>query len=84
MNKITFKFFITLFFIGFGTSVSAQTKLYAHPQFDQLAKDHKTIAILPFEAQVMLRPKQMKEITHEQLAEMQKSEGLAIQQSMFT
>ena len=84
MNKITFKFFITLLFVGFGTIATAQTKLFEHPQFDQLAKDHKTIAILPFDAQVMLRPKQMKEITTEQLTQMQKSEGLAIQQSMFT
>lgn len=84
MNKFTFKFFITLAFLGIGWVAGAQTKLYTHPQFDQLAKDHKTIAILPFDAQVTLRPKQMKEITPQQLAEMQKSEGLAIQQSMFT
>lgn len=84
MNKITFKLFITLFFLGFGAVSIAQTKLYVHPQFDQLAKDHKTIAIVPFDAYVSLRPKQMKEITPEQLAEMQKGEGLAIQQSMFT
>lgn len=84
MNKITFKFFITLFFLGIGAVASAQTKLYVHPQFDELAKDHKTIAIVPFDAYVTLRPKQMKEITAEQLAEMQKGEGLAIQQSMYT
>lgn len=84
MNKITFKLFITLLFLGFGTASIAQTKLYVHPEFDHLAKDHKTIAIVPFEAFVTLRPKQMKEITPEQLAEMQKGEGLAIQQSLFT
>ena len=84
MNKITFKLFITLFFLGFAAVSTAQTKLYVHPQFDQLAKDHKTIAIVPFDAYVSLRPKQMKEITPEQLTEMQKGEGLAIQQSMFT
>lgn len=84
MNKITFKIFIGLFFFSLGTIANAQTKLYAHPQFKELAKDHKTIAILPFEASVSLRPKQMKEITPEQLTEMQKNEGLAIQQSMYT
>lgn len=84
MNKITFKLFITLLFLGIGVGSSAQTKLYVHPQFDQLAKDHKTIAIVPFDAYVSLRPKQMKDITPAQLADMQKSEGLAIQQSMFT
>ncbi|MDX1601771.1 MAG: hypothetical protein R3209_01775 [Salinimicrobium sediminis] len=84
MSKITFKFFITLFFLGIGAVATAQTKLFVHPQFDEIAKDHKTIAIVPFDAYVSLRPKQMKEITPEQLAEMQKGEGLAIQQSMFT
>ncbi len=84
MNKITFKLFITLLFLGIGAVSTAQTKLYVHPQFDQLAQDHKTIAIVPFDAYVSLRPKQMKQITPEQLAEMQKGEGLAIQQSMFT
>lgn len=84
MNKIKLKFFITLFFLSLGVVSNAQTKLYAHPQFDIIAKDHKSIAIVPFDAQVTLRPKQMKEITPQQLAEMQKGEGLAIQQSMFT
>lgn len=84
MNKIKLKFFIGLFFLSIGMVSNAQTKLYSHPQFEIIAKDHKTIAILPFDAQVSLRPKQMKEITPDQLTEMQKSEGLAIQQSMFT
>lgn len=37
-----------------------QTSLYENPQFDQIAADHKVIAILPFNASVKLRPKQMK------------------------
>ena len=84
MSKITLKFFITLAFLGIATLATAQTKLFVHPDFDAIAKDHKSIAIVPFDAYVSLRPKQMKEITPEQLAEMQKGEGLAIQQSMFT
>lgn len=84
MNKITLKFFITLLFMGIGTMSYAQTNLFEHPEFATLTKDHKTIAIVPFKAQVLLRPKQMKETSAEQLAEMEKSEGLAIQQSLFT
>ena len=62
----------------------AQTKLFEHPNFETIAKDHKSIAILPFSAKVSLRPKQMKEITPEQLKDMEFGEGRAIQNSMYT
>ena len=84
MNKFTFKLFITGMICLFALSANAQTRLYENPQFDMIAKDHKTLAILPFEASVKLRPKQMKEITAEQLSKMAQSEGLAIQNSMYT
>lgn len=84
MNKFTFKLFILGILCFFAFSANAQTRLYEHPQFEEIAKNHKILAILPFEASVKLRPKQMKEITAEQLQEMAEDEGLAIQNSMYT
>ncbi|MEP6260198.1 MAG: hypothetical protein ABJ092_01375 [Gillisia sp.] len=83
MNKITFKLLVFACIL-FGSTVSAQTKLFEHPNFETIAKDHKSIAILPFSAKVSLRPKQMKEITPEQLKDMEYGEGRAIQNSMYT
>ncbi|WBL24997.1 hypothetical protein [Zunongwangia sp. HGR-M22] len=83
MNKITFTLFIMLTSIV-GLSVEAQTNLFEHPDFETIAKDHKSIAIIPFSAKVSLRPKQMKEITAEQLKEMEISEGQSIQTAMYS
>lgn len=84
MYKINFKIFIAIFlFMGFGIA-SAQTKLYQHPEFEQRTKDHKIIAIVPFAAKVNLRPKQMKELSEEQFADMQKEEGYSVQTSMYS
>lgn len=84
MNKITFKLLVFCLLIVSGTNISAQTKLYEHPDFENIAKDHKIIAIIPFSAKVSLRPKQMKEITPEQLSQMEIGEGQSIQNSMYT
>ena len=83
MNKITFKILVFACIL-FGSTTSAQTKLFEHPNFETIAKDHKIIAILPFSAKVSLRPKQMKEITPEQLKDMEAGEGRAIQNSVYT
>lgn len=83
MNKITIKLLVFVCIL-FGSTASAQTKLFEHPNFETIAKDHKIIAILPFSAKVSLRPKQMKEITPEQLKDMELGEGMAIQNSMYT
>lgn len=84
MHKFNFKIlFGILLFLNIGV-LSAQTKLYQHPEFEQKTKDHKIIAILPFDAKVSLRPKQMKELTEEQFANMQKEEGYSVQTSMYS
>ncbi|MCF4102004.1 hypothetical protein L1I30_10025 [Gillisia sp. M10.2A] len=84
MYKTTLKLFIATLFVISSVTGYAQTNLFEHPNFEELAKEHTIIAILPFDAKVTLRPKQMKDITPEQLLDMEKSEGLAIQQSMYT
>lgn len=74
---------ITLFFIAF-SNVKAQTHLYENPDFDNIAKDHKTIAIVPFKTQVSLRPKQMKDMSPEQLHKMERAEGEGLQTAMHS
>ena len=61
-----------------------QTSLYENPQFDQIAADHKVIAILPFNASVKLRPKQMKELSKSDIEKLEESEGYSIQRSMYS
>ncbi|RIV42867.1 hypothetical protein [Flagellimonas pelagia] len=65
-------------------SVFAQTNLYENPDFDRIALDHKIIAMVPFKTQVKLRPKQMKEMTDEQLDRLERSEGESIQTAMYS
>ena len=65
-------------------NVLAQTNLYENPNFDEIAKSHKIIAIVPFKTQVTLRPKQMKDMTAEQLNRVEKSEGESIQSAMYS
>lgn len=55
--------------------LNGQTNLYEHSNFDEIAKTHKIIGILPFETSISLRPKQMKDITTEQLDRMELAEG---------
>ncbi len=78
-KALTTTIFFLLVFVGY-----SQTRLYENPKFDEIAKNHKIIGILPFRTTISLRPKQMKEITPEQLSKMQESEGIAIQQAMFS
>lgn len=74
----------TILLCAFMISLNAQTNLYEHPQFDDIAKDHKTIAIVPFKTKVKLRPKQMKDMTSEQLDRIEKAEGEGIQTALYS
>ncbi|WP_252111591.1 hypothetical protein [Gramella jeungdoensis] len=84
MYKFTFKLFMAILFTMNLSSLNAQTNLYQHPDFESKTADHKVIAILPFKANVSLRPKQMKEISQEQLKELEKNEGLSVQSAMYS
>ena len=70
--------------LGNLNNIQAQTNLYQHPEFESKTANHKLVAILPFDANVNLRPKQMKDITKDQLAELEKNEGLSIQSAMYS
>ena len=79
MNKtlIIITLFVTLFTNG-------QTNLYENPQFDSIAKNHKSLAVLPFDTQIELRKKQMKEMTAEDLKKLEISEGKSIQSALYS
>lgn len=84
MHKFTFKILLAMLLFVNLNSIQAQTNLYQHPNFVVKTADHKMIAILPFDANVSLRPKQMKEITPEQFAELETNEGLSVQSAMYS
>jgi len=66
------------------TTTFSQTNFYEYPSFEAIALTHDIIAILPFDASVTLRPKDMKDITPEQLDRMEISEGEGIQSAMHS
>ncbi len=72
-----------LSFIMFGKGYS-QTRLYEHPNFDALTKNHEKIAIAPFKTSITLRPKQMKELSKEDIYKMESDESISIQHAMYT
>ena len=79
------KSILSLFFAFFIMSFSqAQTNLYENPDFDEIAKNHKIIAIVPFKTQVVLRPRQLKKLGEGDLEKMERSEGESIQTAMYS
>lgn len=80
MKKILF----ILSLLTISTSAFSQTNLYVNPDFEEIAKDHKIIAIIPFKTQVKLRPKQMKNMTAESIKQLEQSEGESVQAAMYS
>jgi hypothetical protein len=80
------KFRTLLLLLSFVTfyAYSQTREIYVHPEFNSLAGDHKTIAILPFKTIIKLRPKQMEKMTQDQFEQLQKDEGLAVQSALQT
>ncbi len=78
------KYFLLPLTILFCAPLFGQTKLYENPDFDRIARRHKIIAIMPFDATITLRPKDMKDITPEQLDRMEKAEGESIQSALHS
>ena len=78
------KLSLTFFAVFFATALLAQTRLYVHPDAKNYVKNTKTIAILPLEVQVKLRPKELENFTPEEVTELSKNESLDIQKSMYS
>lgn len=80
MKKLLFSIFTLIFILN----LNAQTNLYENPEFDEISKKHKIIAVVPFKTQVKLRPKQMKDMDDEKLNRLEKAEGEGIQTAMYS
>ncbi|MCF8715001.1 hypothetical protein JM658_09215 [Joostella atrarenae] len=59
----------------------AQKTIYQSDSFEELSKNHKTVAIVPFEARLELDNKQL---TKEQLEKLQEKEGYEVQNALET
>lgn len=64
--------------------VSCGPKIYKAPDFESKTAAHKTVAILPAEVYIQLRPNEMKKTSNEQLKEMQEKTGRNIQDRMYS
>ena len=70
---------------AFSLIVMGQTKeIYTHPEFDSLTRDHRELAILPFQVMLRLKPKQMKKLEIEDLEKLERAEGEAVQNALYT
>ena len=63
--------------------VSCGPKIYQASNFNEALSKHKTVAILPAEVTMQLRPNQTKNMTQEQLDEMAMKMGYDIQEKMY-
>ena len=70
------------FFLTAAIAIGQDREIYVHGEFPKIAKNHKMLAILPFKAVVKLRPKEMEKMTPEQMENLQRNEGLAVQSAM--
>ena len=72
------------FVLGAAQLVAAQTReIYTNPKFRDLAKDHKTLAVLPFAVELQLRPNEVtKNGGPEGVARLEAREGLSVQSAL--
>jgi hypothetical protein len=63
--------------------ISCGPKIYKSADFSNVAKSHKTVAIIPASVTIQLRPNEVKKTTPEQLEKNQESTGLAIQDKLY-
>ena len=71
---------ILLLFVGIQQSI-AQKKIYVSDQFEELSKDHKTVAILPFQTKLNLKTEN-EHYTKAQLKALEQHEGIAVQEAL--
>jgi hypothetical protein len=63
---------------------SQSREMYTNPEFDGLSKNEKTLAILPFDVTLNLRPKEKEEMSDTDLKDMERKEGLSVQSALQT
>ncbi len=75
---------LTILILFIASALFAQTKLYVHPDAKEYVAKTQTLAILPLDTSVKLRPKELKDFTPEQIIEMENAEALSIQKAMYS
>lgn len=68
---------VTLFLTSCGPTI------YKSANFDQALSKHKTVAILPAEVTIKLRPNEAKKMTADQVADLSQKTGLNFQDKMY-
>ena len=63
---------------------SCGPKIYKTNDFESKTASHKTVAILPADVFIQLRPNEMKKLSETQLAELQRKTGQNIQDRMYS
>jgi len=76
MKKISYLFSCLLLF-------SCGPKIYKSADFSNALAKHKTVAILPAEVNIQLRPNQAKKLTEEQIQEISDKTARDIQEKMY-
>ncbi|WP_430409603.1 hypothetical protein [Kordia sp.] len=71
---------LLLLFVGLQQS-NAQKKIYVSDKFEEFSKDHKIIAILPFQTTLNLKAGQ-KKYSEAQLEKFEQEEGIAVQEAL--
>jgi hypothetical protein len=67
-----------------GVLMSCGPKIYKSASFDNALAKHKTVAVLPADVTVQLRPNEAKKLTTEQIADMAQKTGYDIQDKMYS
>ncbi|MFD1873128.1 hypothetical protein [Hymenobacter bucti] len=76
-------FFLWLLVVGIGSAAAQTREIYTNAKFKELAKDHKTLAILPFRATLSLRPNEVaKQGGPEGVRRLEEREGLDVQSAL--
>ncbi len=75
---------LTLLLAGTLFLASCGPTIYKATDFSDKTSSHKTVAILPAEVSIQLRPNEMKNTTAEQIKQMEETTGKDIQNKMYT
>jgi hypothetical protein len=75
---------IPLFLVMAIAIAACSPKIYKSAEFDSALARHKTVAILPAEVTIQLRPNEAKKLTPEQIADLSQKTGYDIQDKMYS
>ncbi len=77
-------FFFLLLSLFLITNSYSQTRLSIDEDFEKYGYDHETLALIPLNVKISLRPKQMKSLSKDDLEQMQENESYSFQQAFYS